>query len=203
FGFQIRLSFFRHSGMVQKTKNIAYYCSLFSKLRRDGKNGGAPHKPVLLISLIQAYISGLYHSREIYVTPELLGIFKSNWHNLVRTKHDCLFCLPFYHMRTEPFWELVPNAGFEAWHGSRISIRNLTTLNIAVKSALIDEDLYYIIQNKSDADILIEFLLDIYFSDTKHLFFEKNNLYLSSIENEIINTSEKNYKKEFLNLNEI
>ena len=31
------------------TKDIVYYCSCFKKLRRDRKNGGAPHKPILLI----------------------------------------------------------------------------------------------------------------------------------------------------------
>ena len=34
------------------TKDIVYYCSCFKKLRRDRKNGGAPHKPILLISFV-------------------------------------------------------------------------------------------------------------------------------------------------------
>jgi putative restriction endonuclease len=38
---------------------LSYYLSCFQKLRRDRKNGGAPHKPILLISIIQAFQSGI------------------------------------------------------------------------------------------------------------------------------------------------
>ena len=111
-------------------KDLKYYCSLFEKLRRDFKNGGAPHKPILLISLIQSIQQNIYQTNQITILPELVGLFKSNWATLVKTNHTCLFTLPFYHMSTEPFWNLVPNSGCEIWVKSKSSMRsfaNLTT----------------------------------------------------------------------------
>ncbi len=124
-----------------RTKNITYYCSQFEKLRRDYKNGGAPHKPVLLISLIQAFQQGLYKATEIVIKPELVGLFKSNWNKLVTTNHQCLFTLPFYHMNSEPFWSLLPNIGCEIWVKSKSSMRSFANLTTAVKYAVIDEEL--------------------------------------------------------------
>lgn len=78
--------------MIQDT---AYYCHLFSKLRRDRKNGGAPHKPILLISIIQAFQQNLFNDNQINITPSLVGLFNSNWNNLVETEHHRSFALPF------------------------------------------------------------------------------------------------------------
>jgi len=55
------------------TKTLSYYCSKFENLRRDFKNGGAPHKPILLISLIQAYQNGLYTTSKFKFCRNWLG----------------------------------------------------------------------------------------------------------------------------------
>ena len=33
-------------------KDLSYYVHCFTSLKRDNKNGGAPHKPILLLSVI-------------------------------------------------------------------------------------------------------------------------------------------------------
>lgn len=34
---------------------LTYYIHCFQKLKRDHKNGGAPHKPILLLSVIDLF----------------------------------------------------------------------------------------------------------------------------------------------------
>jgi putative restriction endonuclease len=179
-------------------KDLTYYCSCFEKLRRDQKNGGAPHKPVLLISLIEAFQKRIYNSRKISIVPEIVGLFKSNWETLVETNHQCLFTLPFYHMSTEPFWQLVPNPGCELWVKSKSSMRSFSNLNTAIKYAQIDDELVQIFLDENDSEILLHFLLDKYFPSTKINFRSGNNDYINDIKFQITKESKANYKKRLI-----
>lgn len=187
-----------------KQKDIKYYIKCFEKLRRDYKKGGAPHKPILLISLIQSIQNKLINSNKIFITPELIGLFKSNWNNLVLTDHTCLFTLPFYHMRTEPFWELIPNSGCEIWVKSKSSMRSFSNLATAVKYAQIDFELFELLQNELDSKILLHVLLDKYFSDLKGNYKPLYTNYVDDIEDQIFNESHIEYKRRLQSLrNEI
>ena len=66
-------------------KILSSYIHAFTNLRRDYKKGGAPHKPVLLLSIIQLFESKQIDSERIFITPELVGTFKSTWNALVTT----------------------------------------------------------------------------------------------------------------------
>ena len=176
-------------------KNLSYYCFKFENLRRDFKNGGAPHKPILLISLIQAYQNGLYQTSEIQILPELVGLFKSNWQWLVETNHQCLFTLPFYHMSTEPFWELVPNRGCELWIKSKSPMRSFSNLTTAVKYAKIDEELKDLLLNKETSTFLLHLLLDNYFPNAKHAVLTTPDYsYLTKIKTQILQESKQAYQ---------
>jgi putative restriction endonuclease len=183
-------------------KDLKYYCSLFGKLRRDSKNGGAPHKPILLISLIQSFQQNIYKSNQITILPELVGLFKSNWASLVATNHTCLFTLPFYHMRTEPFWSLIPNEGCEIWVNSKSSMRSFANLTTAIKYATIDIELFNLLINEDDANILLYFLLDKYFPETKSKFTNYCNSYFTDIKNQIVEEPFEIYQKRILKIRE-
>ena len=82
--------------MIEKT--LEYYIYKLTHLRRDNKFGGGPHKPILLLSVISNIESALIKNNKIYITPELVGVFKKLWSVLVDSeKHHCVFALPFYH----------------------------------------------------------------------------------------------------------
>lgn len=183
-----------------QVKDVAYYISCFEKLRRDRKNGGAPHKPILLISLIQAFQQNLLTSKEIPILPELVGLFKSNWNKLVETNHQCLFTLPFYHLSSEPFWQLIPNVGCELWVKSKSSMRSFSNLTTAIKFAQIDEELLKIAKNKEDSSVLIQFLLEKYFPNSSSNFSSGGDNYITDIENQIIQEPKEEYKKRLLTI---
>ncbi len=181
-------------------KDLTYYSGRFENLRRDLKNGGAPHKPILLISLIQGFQQGLYKTTEITITPELVGLFKSNWNKLVTTNHQCLFTLPFYHMNSEPFWRLMPNIGCEIWVKSKSSMRSFANLTTAIKYAVIDKELKEFFLKKEDSNVLVQILLEKYFPRTKEKFDFEGNHYISDIENQIVKDPKEIYEKRLLTI---
>jgi putative restriction endonuclease len=131
------------------------------------KNGGAPHKPILLLSIIRLFENGIFTNNQIFVLPELVASFKTNWSKLVITNHYPIFALPFYHMSSEPFWKLIPHVGCEKWIESKSSMRSLGNLTMAVQFALIDIELANLLLVPENRDILKITILDKYFPDTK------------------------------------
>ena len=74
-------------------KDLAYYIYCFTHLKRDMKNGGAPHKPILILSLIEQFEKQIIFDDHIFITPELVSSFKTHWTELVKSNHHPILLL--------------------------------------------------------------------------------------------------------------
>ena len=87
------------------------YLHQFSNLHRNKlKSEIAPHKAIMLLSVMDLIASGVITSNKIEFTETLEERFKSNWKRYV--KEDSVYKpiagTPFWHLNYEPFWRLVP-----------------------------------------------------------------------------------------------
>jgi putative restriction endonuclease len=162
------------------------------------KNGGAPHKPILLLSVIRLFEKGIFTDNQIFVLPELVASFKTNWVKLVETNHFPIFALPFYHLNSEPFWKLVANTGCKKWIESKSSMRSFGNLTTAIKYALIDNELANLLLVSENRDILKIALLDKYFPDTKSKFGIGGDDDLPS--EKILHDNSETYKQKIIEL---
>lgn len=184
-------------------ESLQKYLKAFKKLRIDRAHGIAPHKPILLISVLQTFQNGINNEQRIYITPELVALFKSNWNSLVTTNHDCRFALPFYHLTSDKFWKLIPNPGFENILQLPASMRSFANLNAAVDCAVIEEDLMLLMRDSKSNDILIQFLLDEYFPSSKSNFSNSSvgqKHLFDEIENKILKEPSEEYRQEIRKL---
>ena len=87
---------------------LTKYVNKFTHLHVDRSKGqAAPHKPLLLLSIIQEIEIGNITSNKIFIAPELVARFKENFYRLIKTeKFVTNFSLPFYHLKSEGFWYL-------------------------------------------------------------------------------------------------
>jgi putative restriction endonuclease len=117
--------------------NLSSYLLKLSKLKVDRSKGApAPHKAILLISVIQLIDNGFIIDNNIGITPELVARFKDNWRLLViDDRFNSNFSLPFYHLKSDKFWKLKTILGKEILLTSSFSIRSFTTLKDAVDFA--------------------------------------------------------------------
>ena len=157
-------------------KSTPYYLHHLTHLRRDYKKGGAPHKPILLLALIDSIEKKRIKDHRIYITPELVAAFKTLWSVYVTTDHTMLFAMPFYHMKGEAFWQLIPNAGCETWVQASSSMRSFSNLNTAVAYAEIDQELFHFLQQKEERELLKHAILDKYFPETKKISYQIKSL---------------------------
>lgn len=180
------------------------YLRLFGKIRRDKTHGDpAPHKPILLISVLQAVRSGLIKDARIFMTPELVALFKSNWSALVTTKHLCSISYPFYYLKGDKFWKLVPKAGFDNINSMGSIVKSFANLNAAVDYAEVDKDLYDLMADKQSNEILTQFLLATYFPNSRDQFNnepETPEAIFDAIEQKILTEPSEAYREEIKQL---
>lgn len=89
---------------------INYYREAFSSLHTAKAKGyKAPHKAVLLLSIIELVEEGVIASPRIELTDELERKFNEVWHRYLGT--SAIFTpdigKPYFHMQYESFWRLV------------------------------------------------------------------------------------------------
>lgn len=139
------------------------YIKVFTKLRRA--NGIAPHKPILLLSVLQLVAQGGIAHGQVFITPELIALFRTNWNRLVTTRHDPLMAQPFFHMKTEGFWKLVPREGTMDLDGMPQFTKSLVRLDAAIQYAQLNDDLFALMQDADTNLTLQHALLHRYFPD--------------------------------------
>lgn len=183
-------------------KVLDYYIYAFSNLNLGvGKTKGkAPHKPILLLSIIQAYESKLLTTNQIPISPELTGIFKNNWSLFVTTDHTLGFALPFFHLKNEKgdLWELIANPACETWvqYGKLTSFGNLSA---AVAYAQIDPNLAELLKNETTRNILRQTLLTAYFP-TRTITSTHPDTHLDELKREMLEESPIEYRAKLKDL---
>ena len=145
------------------TKDLTYYAKKFANLRVDKARGTAPHKPILLLTVLDLFEKGLINRNEIYLSPELTANFLKFWHQFVASDHHSNIALPFFHLTGDKFWHLMPNPGFEATIQAKVKIRTLPALHSAVKYAYLDGELFALLQAPQSRQELTRILIQAWF----------------------------------------
>lgn len=122
----------------------------------------APHKTFLLLSIMDLVAQRAISDHIIRPSLELLDTFNLYFSNLMPLGSRGIMSYPFYHMRYEPFWTLIPNKGFTDQHGRTIS--SMTKLNKIYFGAKIDEDLFGLITHMNFRESLRHVLVSTYFA---------------------------------------
>ncbi|MFQ3607969.1 MAG: HNH endonuclease [Chloroherpetonaceae bacterium] len=177
--------------------SLQHYIQKFQKLRVDRAHAGfAPHKPILLLSVIECVAHGYIQTNKVFITPELVATFKENWSILASDTFQPRFALPFYHLTSDRFWKLHAKEGYENAVAMRGTMRNFAHLNEAIEYAELPENLFQLLLEKESREILRQVLLDTYFPAQKAAYLSKRGEYLQQIEDKILHLSPSEYKKE-------
>ena len=184
---------------------IIKYSTQFKKLRCAHVKGmgKAPHKPILLLSIIQLIAKGIITTNRIFITADILLAFKQNWNQLVHTDHKRNFSLPFFHLRSEPFWYLVAKPGKEIITTSSKSIKSFKNLKETIAFAEIDRELFLLLQEIPNQLWFEQLILENYFPNWKSAYLRpERNYEEESIENEILNEPKEAYQRHIQSLKE-
>jgi len=143
---------------------LVYYSTKFKRLRVDRAHGIAPHKPILLFSVIKLIESGSIQQNQIYLTEELITTFLVVWSYLGSEIHNPDIFRPFFHLRGDKFWHLIPNRGHRKIITSKVKLKTFTEVKQAVKYAHIDDALFELLQDPLTRASLTTILVHKWFS---------------------------------------
>ncbi|WP_107040235.1 HNH endonuclease [Brumimicrobium mesophilum] len=187
---------------MENEEQLAKYLFQLKKLRRDKNKvrGAAPHKPVLLLAIIEGVEKGDIISNRIVISPELVLSFKSIWSKIVFTNHSPNFSLPFFHMKSEPFWRLISLNGATIPVTSSNSIKSLRSLKDALAFAEMDKALFSFLLNPISREVIKTELLDFYFPDTKDRLIISDGDFASQLQDQVLNNDRFTYAERIAEL---
>lgn len=146
---------------------LSRYVEQFTSLNTAKRMGkAAPHKAVMLISIIDMIQSGLNKENEFYFTEALQRMFDLNWNRYVGD--SILFrpvaATPFWHLGGEPFWSLRrDDGGYIDDIKTTPSAGQLKSMGIV---ATLDKELFTLLQDEQASDQLRGLLVDTYLGAT-------------------------------------
>ena len=124
-----------------REKKLEYYIACFNNLRRASRNGErAPHKLVVLLTVIHEVEQGNISSNFISLSSQFEDVFYEVWHKYigVSANYNDVLDPGFFHLNSEPCWFLQPWVkGEELKHCA-----DLKTLMRVYEGAIIDEELF-------------------------------------------------------------
>jgi len=164
------------------------------------KYGKAPHKPVLLLAVIESFESGEILDNWIPVTESLLERFHDIWHLLVKTDNVPNFSLPFFHLKNEKgaFWELVTLPGKEIPTTKSKSIKSFRALTDTVLAAKLSEELFLAFSDPVQLEIIKNAVLEKYFGMTNQIQEKEKVRYSATVKKDILYDPEENYSRKVL-----
>lgn len=161
--------------------------------------GKAPHKPVLLITMVELIEKGIITNNQVFVDTDLVGNFQENWRLLVTTLNTPDFTLPFYHLQNEkfngqPFWFLQPKPGCQI----NAYIGSVNTLANVLNYGCFSPEIYLLLQDAVSRAAIKALLLDTYFPGSKANYLQSKQTgdgYLHVLEGYVLNEPEPIYRK--------
>ena len=153
---------------------LAQYLTRFSSLRtyKDRKKWlaltsyQAPHKPFLLLSIMDLIAQGSITKNFIEPSFDLLDAFNIYWNSIMPIGSKTSMAYPFPRLKTDGFWHLVPNPGYE--NQINIGFSSMTRLREVCAGARMDEDLFQLMCNPKTREQLRIALIKTYFASEIH-----------------------------------
>jgi len=178
---------------------LDHYLKIFSGLHTDKSHSRwsaatahrAPHKPFLLLTVIDLVAQGTITENFIDPEFELAGTFANYWSQIMPLGSKGIVAYPFYHLSSDKFWHLVPRPGTLISAGKVIS--SLTKLRELYLGAKLDEELWQLLVNPDTRQKLRAVLIGSYFS---------GDLYPALIEQGRVNLAAKKYSDNLLSVSE-
>ncbi|MBI1925912.1 HNH endonuclease [Candidatus Poribacteria bacterium] len=141
------------------------YIQKMENLRVDRAHGAAPHKPILLLSVIELIEQGQIHENQIFISPSLAETFMKYWTKA--TDRSPNIALPFFHLISDGFWHLHVNTGYERALETARSIRAISRLREVVAYASLDDDLFLLLTDAHHREVIRQTLIRVYFPELK------------------------------------
>ena len=140
------LSYWRQDSarLVERCEFVCWYDSLRTDRGRDRYPAmtyhRAPHKPFLLLSVMDLIAQGRITQNLIEPSYELVDTFNTYWATIMPPGSTTSMAYPFSRLKTDGFWQRVPKPGFDP--GVEYNVKSMARLREMYIGARMDEELF-------------------------------------------------------------
>jgi len=163
-------------------------------------NSTAPHKPILLLSILDVIQEFQLQENKIPVDQHLFKVFEYNW-TLFATEYSGFnmdISQPLYYMQNDKVgWQLISSTG----KAVNKHIRSQRILKKEVAYGRLDESLFLLLQPESNRDFFRGAVIAHYFgtSAPKNVIEDRQPLSLKELDMQLINEPKPTYQTETIN----
>jgi putative restriction endonuclease len=177
--------------MPNRDPTLDRYVKYFKQLRKDKNQNhypeatkhAAPHKPFLLLAILDRFAEGTVEGNEIHLDPGLLDLFNEYWDLTMPEQQRGKIALPFFHLSSEDFWHLIPQSGSEDVIEAGRRLRTIRQLRDHTHGARLDEALFALLSDEQPRDILRTTLIESHFSESVHsVLAEQSTVHVRAFE---------------------
>jgi putative restriction endonuclease len=140
------------------------YIQAFRKLR---VNSNSPHKPIMLLAVVQLFQDGRIFQNRIEYNQDLLDTYRTLFSTVATPNDHPNPYFPFFHLRNDggkqPFWILVPRPGRELILPAIKSIRSRRELEENIAFVTLAPELFALLHDPIARAALKDDLLDRWF----------------------------------------
>lgn len=139
---------------------LTFYLNKIRNLRTAQVEGEpTPHKPLLLLAVIDLIEQGAILENKIEPSPKLVETFIKYW-NVFSLKKPRIY-LPFYYLKSGKFWHLHGRFGQKKIY----PFKSMSQLASVVAYASLDEDLFLLLLKLETREVIRQTIIETYFSN--------------------------------------
>lgn len=146
--------------------DINHYLKAATALRVNRVGGISPHKPCLLLAVIDLYDTEPERSNQIKFGPALIERYLRYFSAVKNENSSPNPHLPFFHLRSDKFWHLIATQGQQPALDAA-TITSAGKLRELVSHAELDEDLHGLLQQQENRTLLAQMLVSHWFDRDK------------------------------------
>ena len=160
------------------SSTLQKYVLKMERLRVDRAHGAAPNKPLLLLAVIELIEQGEIQENKIILSPSLAETFLKYWSKVTDRKSN--IALPFFHLKSDGFWHLHANVGYETALSVASQLKTASRIREVIAYASLDDEFFILLTVPHDREVLRQTLIRTYLPDFKQeiedILTEKANI---------------------------
>lgn len=163
--------------------------------RMHTQYGPAPHKPILLLAVIESFEHGEIGKNQIDINEMLLMRFYDLWKLLVNSNQEPNFSLPFFNLGIERrrLWKLIPFPGEKLPPLKRYHFKSIRKLRETIVGATLSDDFYYALSRRNTREKIKAALIKAYFPYYSFPVIETGPKYSDEIKEHILCNDAESY----------